>query len=87
MEKEAANLARIIASDDPELGIINGTEINIKKLQELLDADYVDIKKAVRTENDFCIYLEDEDGNLITISAEFAGIGSDKIKVRGTPCG
>ncbi len=64
---------------------INATE-NISQIEELLGLEYGELKRRLRVENDFCIYLEDEEGNVIYIQGK-RGIGSDKIYISDEPCG
>jgi len=91
LEDDAAKVLENIASEDPDLGFIDGIEINQEKLQGLLLEDYEEIKKQLRVENDFCIFLEDENGNVIKIDENFAGIGSSNIQIGEDldvkPCG
>jgi len=82
---DASKVLESIASEDPDVGIVGGIEVNETKLEQLLGEDYDTIKKKIRAEKDFCIFLEDEDGDIIYISGE-PGIGSGKIKISGTPC-
>ena len=60
--------------------------MNETKLEQLLGEDYKTIKERIRTEKDFCIFLEDENGDIVYISPGQLGIGSDKIKVSDVPC-
>ncbi len=85
LEKDASNVLGNLASQDNELGIVNGVELNETKVQQLIETTYPEIKQKMRAGNDFCIFLEDDQGNVIYISNQ-AGIGSDKIKISGTPC-
>lgn len=68
---------------------LNITE-NTNQLEELLGEDYSQLKKKLRIKNEFCIFLEDEEGNIIYINPEDPnqpGIGSGKINISGEPCG
>ena len=91
LRDEAINALKAIASGDPDIGIIIDDEIDQEKLDVLLSTNYSIIKKKLRIKNDFCLYFEDENGDIIYInvstSATHAGIGSDKIKISGIPCG
>jgi len=75
-----------LVSEDSNIGILVGTEIDETKLQQLLGEDYETIKEKMRVENDFCIFLEDENGDIIYISPGQPGIGSDKINISDIPC-
>jgi hypothetical protein len=81
LESEASIVLENVASQNPELGLIEGTEISEAKLQQLLGEDYELIKQQMRVKNDFCIFLEDQDGSLVYLSQGTPGIGSNKIKI------
>ncbi len=85
LQEDAALVLGNLASKDSEISIVNGGEINDARLQELLNKEYPKLKQLIRSGSDFCIFLEDNEGNLIYISSK-PGIGSDKIKISGQPC-
>jgi len=60
---------------------------NITLIEELFEEDYYLLKKKLRVKNEFCIFLEDEDGNIIYITQDHPGMGSDKINISDVPCG
>lgn len=86
LTEEAAIVLDNIVSDDSEVRITDGIIVNQTKLEELLGMDYSEIKKKIKIKNDFCIFLEDDDGSIIYIQGQ-PGIGSDKISISGIPCG
>ena len=51
-------------------------------LQELDKQSYNNLKQEWNLDSDFCIYIEDMDGNPL-----LRPVGSDKIYVAGNPCG
>ena len=61
---EAEKIAEDILNGNV-VGLIEGGEINALKLQEIQDIDYDDLKELLNAKNDFCIYIEDENGNII----------------------
>jgi len=85
LEQDANKVLSSIASEDSEVSIVNGVELDETKLQQLLGEDYNAIKEKIRAGSDFCIFLEDEEGNIVYISNK-PGIGSDKIEISGVPC-
>jgi len=87
LEGDASIVMENIATEDSAVRITEGIAIDEEKLEELLGMDYSEIKKKLRVENDFCIFLEDGEGNIIYLEAGQPGIGSDKIKVSDVPCG
>ena len=60
---------------------------NMSQVEELLKESYPDLKRKLRIKNEFCIFFEDEKGNIMYISQDQAGIGSEKIKISDVPCG
>ena len=65
---------------------LNITE-DISQIDELLLEDYTVLKRKLRVENEFCLYFEDEDGNLIELGKAVVGKGSSDIELQGIPCG
>lgn len=55
-------------------------------MEYLADYNYTKWKALMGVKNDFCIYLEDEDGNIIPINDTVWGVGSPKIEIGGVPC-
>jgi len=82
---EASIVLGNLASEDSEIGIIDGIIVNETKLENLLEMDYSEIKKKIRIKNEFCFFLEDSNGDVIYIKDEL-GIGSDKINISKVPC-
>lgn len=86
LKDDASIVLKNVVSEDPDVGIMDGSVVNETKLQQLLGKDYATIKERIRVENDFCIFLEDENGDIIYISPGQPGIGSNKIKISDVPC-
>lgn len=90
LQDEASKVLTGILSESSDISIIDGNTINATKLEELL-GNYSDIKAKLKIKNDFCIYFEDEDGNIIYVnlsqSKNYTGIGSGTINVSSIPCG
>jgi len=89
LKEDASKVLKNIVSEDSGVGIVNGVEVNVTKLENLLGMEYSDIKKKIRINNEFCIFLEDGDGNVIyiTTNPDQPGVGSDKINISDIPCG
>ncbi len=85
LKEEASIVIKQITSEG-QIRIIDNNEINISKINELKSLSYEELKRRLRIEGDFCIYLEDEKGNLILINNSYRGIGSPNINLSGTPC-
>ena len=86
LKEDASIVLESLVSEDPDIGILNGIEVNETKLVELLGMEYSEIKERIRIKNDFCLFLEDENGNIIYIETDKPGIGSGKIRISDIPC-
>lgn len=90
LEQDASSIIKYIVLEDFRFRVVDGDKINATRLEDLL-GNYSDIKRELRVENEFCIYFEDEDGNIIYInqseSRDYTGIGSNIINVSDIPCG
>ena len=86
LEKDASKVLKSVSSEGSDVGIMDGIELDEAKLEQLLGEDYKSIKERIRVEKDFCIFLEDENGDIIYLSPGKPGIGSNKIKISNVPC-
>ena len=86
MESDASSVLTDIEAQNSTTTIIDENEINITKLEELLGYNYTQIKNKLRLKNDFCIYFEDQKGNIVYINKTHLGIGSDLINISDVPC-
>lgn len=92
LKEEASTVIKQVASEDAPVSIVNNREVNAAKLKELKNLqteNYDELKRKLRIDGDFCIYMEDENGNIVLIQDEsggYKGIGSPGIDLGGTPC-
>ena len=86
LKQDAGAVVEQIASDEAIYKIVDGYELNASKLGQLKNITYEELKKVLRVEGDFCIYLEDEKGNIVLINNSYMGIGSPNINLNGVPC-
>ena len=86
LKEEALIVIKQVSSGDSSLRILNKNEINITKINELKNLSYEELKQRLRVEGDFCIYVEDENGNIVLLNNSYKGIGSSSINISGTPC-
>lgn len=83
---EADYLIKSASSTDDAMQIIEGNEVDDERLSEVAAIPYSQLKAEAGVKNDFCIYLENNQGNVIPINGSM-GIGSGSINVSGIPCG
>ena len=71
--------------------IIDG-KVDSARLKQLAEMNYTQLKAKMGVKNEFCIYFEDKDGNLVNISAEIGksnvmGIGNPEFSISEYSCG
>ena len=85
LNEEASNVIKQIASEDAPLSIIEKNQLSEKKLVDITSVPYSDLKRRLRVGGDFCIYIEDEKGNIVPIGKSY-GIGSPNIVIGDKKC-
>jgi hypothetical protein len=85
VQSESHYLIEHAKTENSPLQIVVNQEVSQQKLQQFASADYQELKKLAGVKNDFCIYFEDEEGNVVPIEGN-KGIGASTINVSGTPC-
>ncbi|MBS3105024.1 hypothetical protein J4234_02095 [Candidatus Woesearchaeota archaeon] len=76
---EAEKITALIL-DDHDVSFANNGVIDENKMREIQTMDYDDFKDSVNAKNDFCVYIEDWNGDIILSK------GSDKLNGDGIPC-
>ncbi|MBD3209663.1 hypothetical protein GF367_04590 [Candidatus Woesearchaeota archaeon] len=76
LQEDARMTKASISDDEASLGIIVNGRINETRFDELCSMPYEELKDQLGIENDVCIYLEDDQGNIIPCGANKAGIGN-----------
>ena len=61
---DAGQITEIIM-DDHYLSFASNGVIDDSKLKEIQKMDYTTLKSQLNAKNDFCMYIEDENGNVI----------------------
>ena len=75
-----------ISTPDNSVAVVDQNTINKTKLEQLVASDYETLKEQLRINSEFCIYLEDENGDIIYMDPATIGKGSDTINISGVPC-
>ena len=63
---EAEKITEIIM-DDHGMSFASNGVIDENKLKEIKNMNYADFKKSLNAKNDFCMYIEDQNGNIILV--------------------
>lgn len=86
LRQEASAAVNQISSSDALYKVVDGNELNDSRLEMLKNTDYDELKRIMRTDGDFCIYIEDEQGQIVRIDNSYSGIGSQNINLNEVPC-
>ncbi len=66
--------------------LVTGARLNKETLDFISTLSYEQLKNLFGITSDFCIHLEDENGNLVNISGRKTGLGSGLVRVGGVAC-
>lgn len=86
LQKDAFFISKQTSEEKLSLSIVEKDTINDTKLESLIEKEYPALKTELGIQNDFCIFFEDEKGNVVTIREGVVGVGSPEIKVGGIKC-
>jgi hypothetical protein len=77
-------------SQKSNLTIISDGKIDQEKLEQLYGSNYREIKQQLGIKGEFCIYLIDQYGNLVTVNTtegQVGSFGNGNLTVNDKPCG
>ncbi|TAL56726.1 MAG: hypothetical protein EPN86_02555 [Nanoarchaeota archaeon] len=80
LKQQVENLPSSLQENSSKVAFIEGNEINIQRLIQFARMNYSEIQNELGITSDFCVYIEDEKGNIIPIDGK-AGVGSDKVQI------
>ena len=89
LKEEASIVIGQVGDDESPLKAVDNGAIDVNEWNKLQAYNYDDLKRKLRTGGDFCIYIEDERGNIVQIDPDDTSsisIGSPAIKIKDTPC-
>ena len=86
LRNDASAIIEQVGSGNGLIRLINNNEVNITKANELKNISYDELKRRLRIESDFCIYLEDDRGYIVILNNSYRGIGAPSINLSGAPC-
>ena len=89
---EQSEFISALAASEKDFAFIKDNKIDNEQIRKLLgiqkqENGREELMKMFEAKNDFCIYFEDENGNILYINATATGLGSGIINVSGIPCG
>ena len=87
LASEAEKLPGVLsASSNLSVIFVHGSKVDVTKLGEIINLTYSHLKSLLGMESDFCIYFEDEKGNLVPTTGGKVGIGSPLANISGKAC-
>ena len=86
LQKEAEIILNELTNGDEHNFAVNKL-VQDEVLTKISGMSYTELKDSLNIENDFCIYFEDENGNLVEVKDGLRSVGSDAIELNGRPCG
>lgn len=90
LQSETVALATAV-QHDPDYSLVEEGRVDKERFAALASMNYTELKKKLGLKNDFCIYIEDAEGDLLPVrigDKNFTGIGNGSgITVGGEPCG
>ena len=86
LESEAGTLPGILsASGNLSVIFVQGTKVDENRLGEMIKLTYSNLKSLLGVESDFCVYFEDEKGNIVPAGGR-VGVGSPLVNISGKAC-
>ncbi|MEK6983369.1 MAG: hypothetical protein AABX33_02250 [Nanoarchaeota archaeon] len=86
LQEYASAVEKEFASDESFLRVVDNKEVNTSRVVGLKNLTYEELRRRLRIESDFCIYFEDENGQIVLINDSFTAIGTENIMIGGAPC-
>ena len=78
LEKESKMILNSLEVKNSPIGFIENGQINEERLKMIATPEgYEKIKEVSGAKSDFCIYFEDEKGNILNAEGEIAGVNDE----------
>ncbi len=88
LKSESSKLVSALSGEkNSSDSLLVGSKVNERKLSELSELEYNQLKDLLGIDADFCIHFEDDGGNLVNVSGNKIGLGNQLVVVGGTACG
>ncbi len=87
LQAESKKLPEILSSEQNMTQVfIKGSKVDESRLLDASMLGYENLKSLFGISSDFCIYFEDEKGNIVPIGGNRMGIGSPLANISGKNC-
>ena len=86
LQSEAGKLPAVLGSEQNISAVfVQGSKINDQNLRDAMNLSYENLKDLLGVNSSFCIYIEDENGNIVPMEGK-VGIGSPFANFSGKGC-
>ena len=86
LQADAKQLPGVLsANQNLTIIFVQGTKVDELKLAQILTLSYENLKSLLGIQSDFCIYFEDDKGNIVPAGNKM-GIGSPLVNFSGKAC-
>ena len=87
LQSESEKLPSVLsARQNLTSAFIEGSKVDVGKLASASNVSYENLKSLLGIESEFCIYFEDEKGNIVPVQGNMVGIGSPLVNLSGRGC-
>jgi|GEM_PF-4204923 len=101
LKRDSQLILASVEAQNNQIGFIENNQVIQERLFSVSDTEgFEKLKSSIGARNNFCIFLEDEDGKLLNMRGEPADIEADQVgigdgsldnnvnlKINGVPCG
>lgn len=86
LQRDSESLILALSSEQNTSAVfIKGAKIDTGKLDATVNLSYESLKNQLGVDSDFCVYFEDEQGNIVPIKGKM-GVGSPLANFSGRSC-
>ena len=86
LQSDAERLPSLLSTEQNFTGgIVKGSKVSAEMLAQAVNLSYRNLKELLGMQSDFCIYFEDEKGNVVPVQDKW-GIGSQAVNISGKSC-
>lgn len=87
LQSESEKLPSLLSSrQNLTAAFIDGSKVDVGKLAGASIISYENLKSLLGIESEFCVYFEDEKGNVVPVQGNRIGVGSPLVNLSGKGC-
>lgn len=82
--RQGQQVVSALDTEGSPANVIDAQELNVTKLEDLTGKDYDTLRAELGLRDNFCLYIEDDEGNLVQMSDAKLSQGSQKATLKLT---